>query len=362
MSDQRKEIQELVDHIDLWENYFRNTIIPQLYVDAELTLRKFTPPAMTQFKLSESDIGKCVSDMKDNFRFPGIAENIQYVIESNEILEKEIQTTDLRWYQMNILPFVKGKENKSDGVILTFIEITMRIKDMKAQEKLVADTTILLDTIAHDLKNPLSNALVALELFKSVSPDDKEEFTTLHKMVDTSLVTMQKLISDLTEVRREEYENLADEELLNFENILEDVRLTLRDNIHAANARISTELNISQIRFSRRKLRTVMYNLLNNAIKFRSAERPLKIIVTTYKENNYVVISVRDNGIGVEEDNIARIFSKYQRLNKSVEGSGIGLYLVKEILTHTGGEITVDSRLGEGSEFKVYLRQEMKEF
>jgi two-component system phosphate regulon sensor histidine kinase PhoR len=79
-------------------------------VDGDLKLQKFTPPAMKQFSLSASDIGKPIADIKDNFRFPSILDNIQQVIQSKEILEKEIQTTDLRWYQMNIIPYVKMKK------------------------------------------------------------------------------------------------------------------------------------------------------------------------------------------------------------------------------------------------------------
>jgi two-component system phosphate regulon sensor histidine kinase PhoR len=78
------------------ENYFRNTIIPQLFVDSDLVLRKFTPPAMKQFRLRPDDVGKPIAEIKDNFRFPAIMDDITHVIESNEILEKEIQTTDYR--------------------------------------------------------------------------------------------------------------------------------------------------------------------------------------------------------------------------------------------------------------------------
>ena len=135
MSDKNQLIQDLIEHNDELENYFRNTIIPQLFVDRELKLRKFTPPAMKQFSLSNSDVGRSINDIKDNFRFPSIVDNIQQVIKDNEILEKEIQTTDLRWYQMNIIPYVKMRENKTDGVIITFVEITMRIKDFERAGK-----------------------------------------------------------------------------------------------------------------------------------------------------------------------------------------------------------------------------------
>ncbi len=175
MSLHERQVRELIDHVDLWENYFRNTIIPQMYVDAELRLRKFTPPAMKQFRLAESDLGKSINDLQDNFRFHSIVDNIQYVIDNNEVLEKEIQTSDQRWYQMNILPFISLKNQKSDGAIITFIEITARIKDLKIQEKRIAENALLLDTLSHDLKNPLANAISAMALCKTVSPDNKEE-------------------------------------------------------------------------------------------------------------------------------------------------------------------------------------------
>ncbi len=358
MSDKNQQIQNLIEHNDELENYFRNTIIPQLFIDGDLKLQKFTPPAMKQFSLSASDIGRPINEIKDNFRFPSIIDNIQQVINSNDILEKEIQTIDLRWYQMNIIPYVKMKDNKTDGVIITFVEITMRIKDLKEQEKLIADHEILLDTISHDIKNPLANLVLAIDLFKDISPNDEKEFKTLLKIVDSALAKMHKLIKELTEVRKEEHKYKAEEELLNFEHILEDVRLTLNDNIITANAKIISNINISEITFSRRKLRSILYNLVNNAIKFSSPERQPNIIVTTNRENDYIVISVKDNGIGIEESKFDAIFSKYYRLENAIEGSGIGLYLVKEIVNNAGGKVLLESELGKGAEFKVYLKKQ----
>ncbi len=358
MSDKNQKIQELIEHNDELENYFRNTIIPQLFVDGELKLQKFTPPAMKQFRLSASDVGRPINDIKDNFRFPSIIDNIQQVIKSNEILEKEIQTTDFRWYQMNIIPYVKLRDNKTDGVIITFVEITMRIKDLKEQEKLIADHEILLDTISHDIKNPLASLVMAIELFKDVSPNDEKEFKSLLAIVDSALTRMHKLIKELTEVRKEEHKYKAEEELLNFEHILEDVRLTLNDNIIAANAIIISEINISEITFSRRKLRSIIYNLINNAIKFKSPERQPKIVVTTNTENDYIVIAVKDNGMGIDGSKFEAIFSKYYRLENGIEGSGIGLYLVKEIVNNAGGKILLESQLDKGTEFQVYLKIE----
>ncbi|WP_240775043.1 PAS domain-containing protein [Pedobacter xixiisoli] len=77
MDNKNQQIKELIELNDELENYFRNTIIPQLFVDAHLILRKFTPPAMKQFSLNVDDVGRSISDNKDNIRFPSIVENIQ---------------------------------------------------------------------------------------------------------------------------------------------------------------------------------------------------------------------------------------------------------------------------------------------
>lgn len=357
MNHHNKELQELNEHNEVLQNYFSNTIIPQMYVDGELILQKFTPPAMKQFNLSDSDIGKSLNTIVDNFRFPTIIDNIQEVIESKEILEKEIQTTDLRWYQMNILPYVKMKDNRTDGVIITFVEITMRIKDLKALDELIVENALLLDTISHDLRTPLANLSMLIEMLKSVHPNDEEEFTSIHKMVDSALLSMQNLVSELTKVRKEEFELHNHAELVDIEHVLEDVRLSLKENIVKTHARITTDIVVSEFRFTRRKLRTVLYNLINNAIKFKSPDTSPKILVTTAVEKEFIVITVRDNGIGIPENKIDSIFLKYGRLDNDIEGSGIGLYLVKEIVTNAGGKIEVKSN-PQGSEFKVYLPKE----
>lgn len=347
---------ELVQLNDELESYFRNTIIPQLYIDAGLVLQKFTPPAMKQFNLKADDIGKSINDVKENLRFPIIIDNIHQVIDSREILEKEIQTTDRRWYQMNIIPYMERRSHKMNGVIITFVEITMRINDLKDLEKLISDYEILLDTISHDVKTPITSLVLALELFRNASPENPQEYQSLFKIVENAVTQMHNLINDLTNTRRQEYKYKAEEELLNFEHIWEDVRLTLNDNIRESGAVIKTGINVSQMTFSRRKLRSIVYNLVKNAIKFKSAERHPEIFIKTEREGDFIIISVKDNGIGIDKSKQEVIFSKYFRAENAIEGSGIGLYLVKEIVNNSGGKIIVNSDRGKGSEFRVFLQ------
>ena len=355
MLDQENKIKKLIKLNDELENYFRNTIIPQLFVDRNLILRKFTPPAMKQFSLKTEDVGKNIEDIKDNFRYPTIVENIEQVINCNKILEKEIQTTDLRWYQMNIIPYVVIKSKKTNGVIITFVEITARIKDLVNQEMLIAEHETLLDTISHDIKGPLTSLLLTINQLKRVSTDKSKAFLMFFGVLESSIKKMQVIITELTDAGKLKHKYKVEEELLDFENILEDVRLTLAGTIMESGAVIKTDIKISQLLYSRRKLRSIIYNLVNNAIKFHSPDRVPEILIKTKMEKKYVVITVKDNGIGIDESNHKNVFSKYNRIENTVEGSGIGLYLVNEIVTNSGGKILLKSELGKGSEFQVYL-------
>lgn len=356
MQNKNEKISSLIELNEELENYFRNTIIPQLFIDAHIILRKFTPPAMRQFSLKLTDVGRPLADIEEHFRFPTIIENISHVIDTGEVLEKEIQTTDLRWYQMNIIPYIVQQDKKTNGVIVTFVEITMRIRDLKEQEKLIAEHELLLDTISHDIKTPLTSLALTIEMLKQLPEKGMQRFPVLLEKVENSLLKMQDIIHELTDAREHEHRYKAVEELLDFEHILEDVRLTLAPQIIDTNAEITTEIGFSEIVFVRRKLRSAVYNLVNNAIKYRSENRPPKILIKTYSQDDYMVIVVTDNGMGIAEADIKNIFQKYQRVSQSGEGSGIGLYLVKEIIEASGGKITVESQLGKGSTFSLYIK------
>lgn len=350
------QIKKLSEHNDELENYFRNTIIPQLFVDAKLILRKFTPPAMKQFNLAPKDLGRSIDDIKDNIRYPTIVDDIKQVIKSRDNLEKDIQTTDFRWYQMNIIPYIKQEDNTANGVIITFVETTARINDLKEQEKLIAEHEILLDTISHDIKSPLTSLLLTIQQIKKVSIKDFLNLKVLFIILENSIKKMQAVIAELTNTRKQEYKHKTEKESINFETILEDVQLLITGNIIESGVIIKSKLNVSEIHYSKRKLRSIVYNLVNNAIKFKSPHRKPEILIKTTREKNYVVVSVKDNGIGIAKSKQESVFKKYLRVENDIEGSGIGLYLVKEMVTGSGGKIILKSTPGKGSEFKVYLQ------
>ncbi|TKC08885.1 sensor histidine kinase [Pedobacter frigoris] len=356
MQSKNEQITSLIELNEELENYFSNTIIPQLFVDANLILRKFTPPAMKQFKLELEFLGKPMEEIQENFRYPTIIDNIKAVIATGKILEKEIQTTDMGWYQMNILPYRVLKENKTNGVIITFVDITARIRDLKEQEKLIAEHELLLDTIAHDIKNPILGLSLTIQMLKKLPEKSMEKFPVLLNNVESGLIAMKKVISELIDSRWEKQRQEASAELLDIGNILEDVRLTLAPQILESGAIIRQDIRCPEITFIRRKLRSVIYNLLSNAIKYCPADRNPEIMVKCSGEKEFVVISITDNGIGMSPEEQKSVFEKFQRVKMNYEGYGVGLYLVNTVVTAAGGKIELESTPGQGSEFKVYLK------
>lgn len=183
-----------------------------------------------------------------------------------------------------------------------------------------------------------------------------ERFPKLLGKLESSLTNMKKVVDGLMDTRLQRHRYQASEELLDLQNIIEDVRLTLAPQIQERRAKIKLNLIDTELTFVRRKLRSVIYNLLSNAIKYTPFDRQPEITIGSKIEDDNMVISVSDNGIGISSADQKSIFEKFERVRSDVEGTGVGLYLVNTIVSSSGGAIAVESELGKGSCFKIMLK------
>ncbi|WP_158546114.1 chemotaxis protein CheB [Adhaeribacter pallidiroseus] len=212
-------------------------------------------------------------------------------------------------------------------------------------------------TASHDLKSPISNIeglLYHLELELAEADDHILEILShIKKSVDRFKATIKDL-TEITKVGKLQEDDFTD---VDIKELLEDIKLSINNLIEDSGAEINLECEQSpKIKFSRKNLRSILYNLVSNSIKYRDFYRPVKIKITTEKTPEYSVLVVEDNGLGIEESHRAKLFSMFKRFHNHVDGSGIGLYIVNKIVENAGGRIEVNSILNEGTTFKVFLK------
>jgi signal transduction histidine kinase len=119
---------------------------------------------------------------------------------------------------------------------------------------------------------------------------------------------------------------------------------------------IKTDFQVYQLLFSKKNFRSILFNLISNALKFRSPERDCIIDIWTRLEEPYVKLTVKDNGVGIHERHHEQLFSMFKRFHDHVDGTGIGLYMVKRMVENAGGKIEVESKEGVGTEFDLFLK------
>src|SRR5690606_10111660 len=170
----------------------------------------------------------------DNIRYSVIVDDVKEVIETGEILEKEIQTMDFRWFQMNIIPYLLEKQNRTNGVIITFVDITDRIRTLNELEKLNASYETFIYSVSHDLKAPLANIEGLVQYLLESTADllerinqNNEEQQAIARLLNKSVETMGNIISDLSEITRVESRYKEQAETVKLENIIDEVRLIL---------------------------------------------------------------------------------------------------------------------------------------
>jgi PAS domain S-box-containing protein len=212
-------------------------------------------------------------------------------------------------------------------------------------------------TASHDLKSPIANIeglTIALTKKLTVKFTLDDEQNKILSMLAASVDRLKSTIANLTEIAKVQKE-AQEEELVSIENIVEEVYQDLGMLISNTGVAIHKHLLVKQIKFSRKNLRSIVLNLLSNAIKYHSQQRKPIVEISTKAEAKYIIIEVKDNGIGIAPHNLQKLFTMFKRFHTHVEGTGIGLYIIKRIVENAGGKITVESQVEEGTTFHIYL-------
>ncbi|CAN5248691.1 hypothetical protein BH23BAC1_BH23BAC1_48600 [soil metagenome] len=243
-------------------------------------------------------------------------------------------------------------------------EIDQRTKELSRKNeeltKINTDLDNFIYTASHDLKAPVSNIeglinhlKVELEENKPLNDNLEQIFNMITKSVNRFRITLR----DLTEIGKIQKNLQEDEEEINIEELIEEAKLVLANliTISLAEVHFTTQI-MPVIKFSSQNLRSIVYNLISNAIKYRSYDRDPIIKISCDKQENMFILKVEDNGLGIKQENISKMFEMFKRLHSHVEGTGIGLYLVKRIMENSGGKIQVESEEGKGTIFTLFFK------
>ncbi len=211
-------------------------------------------------------------------------------------------------------------------------------------------------TASHDLKSPIANLEGLTELLKeSLKDKTNEQEWNIIELIDRSVIKLNKTVKALAEITKVQKDLDTSTEILSFQVILDDVKSDLQTIIMDANAHIEVDFEVSQMRYTKINLRSIFYNLISNAIKYRSPDRKVQIKIKAERIDQFVQLTFTDNGLGMSQPQLGKLFSMFKRFHRDIEGTGIGLYMVKRIVENRGGRIGVESEVDQGTTFKIFL-------
>ncbi|QXV64027.1 hypothetical protein INP83_13075 [Mucilaginibacter sp. 21P] len=215
----------------------------------------------------------------------------------------------------------------------------------------------LIHIISHDLKTPIAALKGSLSILeRKLAGQLQEKDLQLLAIPQRSVKRLNETIVHLNElIKNQEVEsgNFEDVDLCLLVN---EVILELHNFIQETGAAINIDIVDCEVSFDRIHLHSIMQNLITNALKFRHPLRPPVIEVSAKKIKGGIEIKVADNGLGIPEQQKEHLFSKYMRFHEQIEGTGVGLHLIKQIIEDHGGSIDAVSEEGQGTIFTVTLR------
>lgn len=292
------------------------------------------------------------------------ARNIEEHLNTQQSYQNELRirtrSGDYKWFQDSGIS-KPDEEGNASIIIGSIIDIDER---KKAEEQLadknlqLAKTNEELDrfvySASHDMRAPLSSLLGLIYITeKATNPEEFKEYLDRMK---SRVKVMEGFIKDVTDYARNARFEIAWQPIV-FQDLITEILDSLNYSFHNEKADVKSLVPADfMIRSDPHRLKIIMNNLLANAIKYADPSRSKQeITIETHATDTHWSFIIQDNGIGISEEHLSRIFEMFFRASENSEGSGLGLYIVKETLEKLNGKISVRSKLHEGTAFTVTL-------
>lgn len=245
--------------------------------------------------------------------------------------------------------FISPESESLGGVALLLTDKTYENSLKEKREEFTSNVT-------HELKTPLTIISGFAELLKSgnVEEEKTKEFGGIIYKQSTNL---QRLIDDLLKISKLEANESIIIEELSIDKLGDEVCDDLAIEIKNKNLNLIKDFDRVKAKVNGEMIKEAMMNLLTNAIKYNRDGGEIKFKIA--KEDGFVLVQISDNGIGIEEELLDRIFERFYVVDnsrsKKISSTGLGLSIVKHIVEAHGGRIEVTSEIGKGSTFTIYL-------
>ena len=264
------------------------------------------------------------------------------------------------WLDIEVVP-LHDQQGKLTGFMAIEMDITSRKK--AEQEKLDMISSLEIKNkdlqqfsyiVSHNLRAPIAKIL-GLTNIMGADPVENYSLTQLISGEASNLDEVVKDINTIVSARRSDQEK---KERVVFERKLNLITQVLEKEIAESGASIISNFSeVKEIDTIKSYFYSILYNLISNAIKYRQPDVPLRIEIQTTQDEKFICLMVKDNGMGIDLDkNGSKIFGLYRRFHgNAIPGKGMGLNLVKAHAESLGGHVDVESKLKEGTVFKVYI-------
>ncbi|MDB5156025.1 MAG: hypothetical protein JWR50_732 [Mucilaginibacter sp.] len=210
--------------------------------------------------------------------------------------------------------------------------------------------------ISHNLRAPVANIMGLYQLL-ALGADDEAELATLISRLGISVQSLDNVITDLNlilDVKQQVHEQMK---AVSFTQITENIKMTFDTYVQNDLIEIKCDFKaVDTVHSLKNYIYSIFYNLISNSIKFKRPEEKLLLQITSYQKKDKISIHFEDNGKGIDlEQNGDKLFGLYRRFDISVDGKGMGLYMVKTQVETLGGQIKVKSKPGTGTTFIMEL-------
>ncbi|HEX3299516.1 MAG TPA: ATP-binding protein [Actinomycetota bacterium] len=250
-----------------------------------------------------------------------------------------------RWLRATALPV------GADGATL------LVIRDVTQARRLTGARRDFVANASHELKTPVASIRAAAETLRDGAIDDPPAARRFTEQLEREAVRMSRIVADLLDLSRLESGSEMDEQV-RLDTVAADEVERMGDAAGMRGVTISTDaVHVPAVRGSSRDLSLMVRNLIDNAVRYTGEGG--SVTVSVRADADVVLVRVADTGIGIPQRELPRIFERFYRVDRArsreTGGTGLGLSIVRHVTENHGGEVTVESELGQGTVFEVRL-------